>query len=148
MLLQEGTVTLARFPKPTGPVDESVLAAAEYIRRTIKAVRDGELSIQKKKKKGKNVESDYNPNEPKSLKIFVASKFPEWQEEALAVVKANYDAATGKFDDAKIRTELGAKGMLKNKKTMPFIQQEKVHDPSLSLVKKEGLTITYLCRKK
>ncbi|KAI8142765.1 leucyl-tRNA synthetase [Fennellomyces sp. T-0311] len=125
ILKKEGTVTLAAFPKPSAPVDESILEAAEYIRRTIKAVRDAELNLQKKKKKGKQVQSEYNPNAAKSLKIFVASKFPEWEEEVLAVAKANYDAATGKFDDVKVRQDLGAKGLGKNKRVMPFYQAQK-----------------------
>lgn len=79
------------FPQPTAPVDDSILAAAEYVRRTIKSIRDTELSLQKKKKKGKDVKSDYNPNAPKSIKIFVANKFPEWQEQVLAIAKEHYD---------------------------------------------------------
>ncbi|KAF7730873.1 cytosolic leucyl tRNA synthetase [Apophysomyces ossiformis] len=132
VLKKDGTIMNARFPEPSGPVDETILAAAEYIRRTIKSVRDAELNLLKKKKKGKTVESEYQPNAPKSLKIYVASKFPEWQEDGIEVLKANYDQATGKFDDVKIRQELGAKGMLKNKKTMPFIQEQK------KLVEKNG----------
>ncbi|KAI7877197.1 leucyl-tRNA synthetase [Lichtheimia hyalospora FSU 10163] len=125
LLKKDGTVTSVLFPQPTAPVDDSILAAAEYVRRTIKSIRDTELNLQKKKKKGKDVKSDYNPNAPKSIKIFVANKFPEWQEQVLAIAKSYYDEATGKFDDVKIRQELGAKGMLKDKKVMPFLQTEK-----------------------
>ncbi|KAI9316306.1 leucyl-tRNA synthetase [Dichotomocladium elegans] len=125
ILKKDGSVTNQPFPKADQPVDETILAAAEYIRHTVKSVRDAEIGLQKKKKKGKNVETDYNPNAAKSLKVYVASKFPEWQEDVLAIAKANYDAATGKFDDVKIRQELGAKGMLKNKKVMPFFQAQK-----------------------
>ncbi|KAI9024276.1 leucyl-tRNA synthetase [Phycomyces nitens] len=125
------SVVDAPFPQPTAPVDEVVLASADYVRRTIKAVRDAELNLIKKKKKGKAAEEDYKPNSPKSLKIYVATKFPEWQEDCIKVLRANYDAS-GKFDDNKIRAELGAKGMLKNKKTMPFVQEQK------KLVEKRG----------
>ncbi|KAI9493444.1 leucyl-tRNA synthetase [Zychaea mexicana] len=125
VLKKEGTVTLAAFPKPSAPVDESILEAAEYIRRSIKSIRDAELNLQKKKKKGKQLESDYKPNAPKSLKIFVASKFPEWEEEILTVAKIGYDETTGKFDDVKVRQELSAKGLQKNKRVMPFYQAQK-----------------------
>lgn len=91
LLHKEGTITAAKFPEPSGPVDESVLAAANYIRNTIKAVRDAENNLQKKKKKGKSVENPYNPNAPKKLSIFVANKFPDWQEEVLAIAKSHYD---------------------------------------------------------
>ncbi|KAI7849907.1 leucyl-tRNA synthetase [Circinella umbellata] len=125
ILKKEGTVTSVTFPQPSAPVDESVLEAAEYIRRTIKSIRDAEINLQKKKKKGKQVESNYNPNAAKSLKIFVANKFPEWEEEILALAKTGYDEATGKFDDVKVRQALGSKGLLKNKRVMPFYQAQK-----------------------
>ncbi|CAO3660097.1 unnamed protein product [Rhizopus stolonifer] len=130
VLKKEGLVVNASFPKPTAPVDEILEAATRYIRRTTKAIRDAELNLIKKKKKGKTAETEYKPTEDKSLKIFVATKFPEWQEASLKVMKAHY--ADGKFDDVKIRQELGAQGMLKDKKIMPFIQEQK------KLVEKEG----------
>lgn len=98
-LLQDGTVTSVSFPQPTAPVDDSILAAAEYVRRTIKSIRDAELNLQKKKKKGKDVKSDYNPNAPKSIKIFVANKFPEWQEQVLAIAKNHYDEVCQKHSE-------------------------------------------------
>ncbi|KAI8379665.1 leucyl-tRNA synthetase [Radiomyces spectabilis] len=125
ILHKDGSVTNAAFPQPSGSVDESLLDASSYIRRTVKAVRDAELNLQKKKKKGKAVEVEYKPSEPKSLKIFVSAKFPQWQEDCIAVMKSHYDQSTGKFDDVKIRAELGAQGILKNKKTMPFVQEQK-----------------------
>lgn len=130
VLKKEGLVVSAPFPKPSAPVDESLEAATRYIRRTTKAIRDAELNLIKKKKKGKAAESEYKPSEPKSLKIFVATKFPEWQEASLNVMKAHYN--NGEFDDVKIRQELGAQGMLKDKKVMPFIQEQK------KLIAKEG----------
>ncbi|KAG1462441.1 hypothetical protein G6F46_004324 [Rhizopus delemar] len=130
VLKKEGLVVSAPFPKPSAPVDESLEAATRYIRRTTKAIRDAELNLIKKKKKGKAAESEYKPSEPKSLKIFVATKFPEWQEASLNVMKVHYN--NGEFDDVKIRQELGAQGMLKDKKVMPFIQEQK------KLIAKEG----------
>ncbi|KAG1379388.1 hypothetical protein G6F61_004992 [Rhizopus arrhizus] len=130
VLKKEGLVVSAPFPKPSAPVDESLEAATRYIRRTTKAIRDAELNLIKKKKKGKAAESEYKPSEPKSLKIFIATKFPEWQEASLNVMKAHYN--NGEFDDVKIRQELGAQGMLKDKKVMPFIQEQK------KLIAKEG----------
>lgn len=80
----------APFPKPTSPVDEILMAATVYIRRTIKAIRDAETATQKKKK-GKAAQVTFNPNAPKSLHIYVATKFPEWQEDCVQALKANYD---------------------------------------------------------
>ncbi|ORZ16903.1 leucyl-tRNA synthetase [Absidia repens] len=120
----DGLVVDALFPKPTAPVDEILMAATVYIRRTIKSIRDAETATQKKKK-GKAAQITFNPNAPKSLSIYVATKFPEWQEDCVQALKANYNQATGKFDDVKVREVLGAKGILKNKKTMPFVQEQK-----------------------
>ncbi|KAG1085911.1 hypothetical protein G6F42_021201 [Rhizopus arrhizus] len=121
VLKKQGLVVDARFPKVTAPVDESLDAATRYIRKTIKAIRDAEINAMKKKKGKAAVE--YNAKDPKSLKIYVATKFPEWQEACLAAMKANF--VDGNFDDVKIRQELGAQGVLKNKKAMPFVQEQK-----------------------
>lgn len=122
VLKKDGLVVDARFPKATAPVDRTLDEATRYVRKTTKSIRDAELNLLKKKK-GKAVVNEFKANEPKSLKIFVATKFPEWQEGCLAVLKENYQ--NGVFDDAKIRTELGAQGLLKNKKAMPFVQEQK-----------------------
>lgn len=122
LLHEEGTVMSARFPV-AGTVDDVVLAQAEYMRKTIKAVRDAEINLLKKKKKGKAVENEYKPDAPKSLKVYVANKFPEWQEDVISVVRTHYK--DGEFEDVAIRQELGAKGILKNKKVMPFVQEIK-----------------------
>ncbi|MBM6383972.1 MAG: leucine--tRNA ligase [Paenibacillus sp.] len=122
VLKKDGLIVDARFPKATAPVDRALDEATRYVRKTTKSIRDAELNLLKKKK-GKAVVNEFKANEPKSLKIFVATKFPEWQEGCLAVLKENYQ--NGVFDDAKIRTELGAQGLLKNKKAMPFVQEQK-----------------------
>ncbi|KAI9363838.1 leucyl-tRNA synthetase [Pilaira anomala] len=122
VLKKDGLVVDALFPKATAPVDRALDEATRYIRKTTKSIRDAELNLLKKKK-GKAAVNEFKANEPKSLKIFVATKFPEWQEACLAVLKSNYN--NGVFDDAKIRTELGAQGLLKNKKAMPFVQEQK-----------------------
>lgn len=121
VLKKQGLIVDARFPKVSAPVDESLDAATRYIRKTIKSIRDAEINAMKKKKGKATVE--YNAKDPKSIKIYVATKFPEWQEACLASMKANF--ADGKFDDVKIRQELGAQGVLKNKKAMPFVQEQK-----------------------
>ncbi|KAI8358400.1 leucyl-tRNA synthetase [Blakeslea trispora] len=130
VLGRDGLVVSAHFPTPSAPVDESLDDATRYIRKTTKAVRDAEIALGKKKKKGKVAENEYKPNEPKSLKIYAATKFPEWQEACLATMKDSFK--DGQFDDVKIRAELGAQGVLKNKKVMPFVQEQK------KLVLKDG----------
>ena len=55
----------------------------------VKSVRDLEILSQRKKNKGKG--ESFDPSKPKSLKLFVATRFPEWQDFAVGAVKQNYD---------------------------------------------------------
>ncbi|CAJ0912618.1 5884_t:CDS:2, partial [Entrophospora sp. SA101] len=116
VLQKDGFIVNASFPSPSEPVDESLIEAIEYIRKLIKNIRDLEGASQKKKKKGSKADN-FDPNKPKSLKLFVATKFPEWQDLVVEAIKQNYDEESNSFDDGKIRANLGEKGILKNKKT-------------------------------
>ncbi|KAJ2960466.1 hypothetical protein NQZ79_g4178 [Umbelopsis isabellina] len=123
LLAQPETVMSARFPEPSVQVDLSLLAAAEYVRKTVKSIRDTELAQLKKKKK--QTEVTYNPDAPKTLKLYVATSFPEWQDAGIQVLKENYDESTGKFEDVKIREQLKSQGLMANKKMMPFLNEQK-----------------------
>ncbi|KAJ2338424.1 cytosolic leucyl tRNA synthetase [Coemansia erecta] len=106
--------------------DYSLISVGEYIRKTVRSARDAEIALQKRSKKSKGGSaSGVDLSKPKALDIYVAHEFPAWQEEVIAALKANFDAATGKFDDKKVLSTLGANGMLKNKKVMPFAQEIK-----------------------
>ncbi|KAF9429588.1 cytosolic leucyl tRNA synthetase [Entomortierella beljakovae] len=125
LLGKKGLIVNARWPK-TGPVDEEVLVEADYIRRQVGNVRSTETQALKKKKKGKA--DVFDPNKPKKITILIASKFPEWQESAIEVLKGAFipGGKDGKhFDDDKIKKELGAKGLMKDKKVMPFVHDVK-----------------------
>ncbi|KAI8885081.1 leucyl-tRNA synthetase [Backusella circina FSU 941] len=130
VLKNDTLVVSTPFPKPTAEVDEVLEASIRYIRKTTKSVRDAELNLMKKKKKGKATEADYKPDQPKSLTVYIATKFPEWQEVTLGIMKDNYK--DGKFEDVNIRKQLADKGMLKDKKVMPFVNEQK------KLIEKEG----------
>ncbi|KAG2187864.1 hypothetical protein INT44_000614, partial [Umbelopsis vinacea] len=123
LLAKPDTIMNAKFPEPTAEIDLAVLAAAEYIRKTVKSIRDTELAQLKRKKK--QTENAYNPDAPKVLKLYVATSFPEWQDGGIQVLKDNFDQATGKFDDAKIREQLKTQGLMANKKMMPFLNEQK-----------------------
>ncbi|KAF9914119.1 cytosolic leucyl tRNA synthetase [Lobosporangium transversale] len=128
LLGKEGLVVNARWPK-SGPVDEDVLQEVDYLRRQITNVRSTETQANKKKKKGKA--DVFDPAKPKKITILIASKFPEWQETAIEVLKSAYNPASssenaGKvFDDDKIKKDLTSKGLLKDKKVMPFVHDLK-----------------------
>lgn len=121
----------ARWPTDIpAEVDHSLIAAGEYIRQIVKAVRDEEISMQKKaakKKKGAAAAAAavFDPNAPKTLDIFVAGEFPAWQEDIITVLKDNYETNGGRFDEKAIVGALGKRGLLKNKKAMPFAQDTK-----------------------
>ncbi|KAJ2785261.1 cytosolic leucyl tRNA synthetase [Coemansia interrupta] len=122
------SVLRARWPAdlPSEP-NHALVAAGEYARSVVHSVRDAEAGLQKRtKKKGAAKAVEFNPAAPKTIDIYVASKFPEWQEDVIAVLKDNYDSASGKFDDKQIIAALNQKGIMKqNKKAMPFAQEIK-----------------------
>ncbi|KAJ7670528.1 leucine-tRNA ligase [Mycena rosella] len=126
------SVQLALWPTPAAPVDLAVIEAGAYMRGTIKTIRDAEVSLvkmlNKTKAKGGKKDGDkprYDPKEPKSVRIYVATTFPEWQDTCVQVVKESYDATADKVDDAKVRTLLTERGLIKDKRAMPFVQDFK-----------------------
>ena len=119
------SIQLALWPTPASAVDTSAVEAGNYMRGTIKTIRDAELTLIKKLSRGKS--SPYDPKKPKAVRVYVASRFPEWQNECIEAVKGAYDGETQKVDDAKARELLQAKGLLKDKRAMPFIQLFKVY---------------------
>lgn len=119
------SIQSAQFPKSTGPINRVVLESGNYIRSTLKEIRDAELSFMKKKAKGKT-SGGYDPAKPKGVKVYVSKGFPEWQEQAVAMVKDAFDEKAGAVDEAKLRSELAAKGLAKDKKYNPFIASFKV----------------------
>ncbi|KAK3823986.1 MAG: leucyl-tRNA synthetase [Linnemannia elongata] len=125
VLGKEGLIVNARWPK-AGPVDEKVLQEMDYLRRQLANVRAAETQANKKKKKGKT--DAFDPMKPKKITILLAAKFPEWQEASIAVLQGAYQPENkdGKlFDDDKVKKELAAKGMMKDKKVMPFLHDLK-----------------------
>ena len=135
ILKESGSVQTARWPEPPSNWQPSpdLIAAGQYMRGTLKTMRDAELSLAKKKAK-KGTVGAYDPSAAvKNVNIFVASKFPQWQDESVEVMQRAYDEKTGTVDDAKIKEELAAKGLLKDKRIMPFIQAQKVCHKSFCL---------------
>ncbi|THH28181.1 hypothetical protein EUX98_g6001 [Antrodiella citrinella] len=117
------SVQHARWPV-TPPADRVIIDAGTYMRETTKTMRDAELSLLKKLTKGKGAAqaAAYDPKKPKAVRIYVATGFPEWQNACVQIVKDAYDEAADKVDDAKARDLLKERGMIKDKRAMPFIQ--------------------------
>ncbi|RKO84472.1 hypothetical protein BDK51DRAFT_27993, partial [Blyttiomyces helicus] len=120
LLKKPQSVMHARWPVLTPPADSaSLLAAAEYVRGLGARIRSAEDQASKKKaKKGAAAEADESG--PRTLRLYVASTFPAWQDEALAVLKETWDEATKKLSGNE-KQLLAKKGLMKNKAVMPFI---------------------------
>ena len=127
-VLQEPvTVQKALWPTPSTAPDRTVLDAGLYMRAVIKNMRDAELGLLKKMSKGKQGQSmSYDPKKPKSVRVYVATSFPQWQDTCVQIVKDSYHSESDKVDDAKVRALLTEKGLIKDKRAMPFIQAFKV----------------------
>lgn len=129
ILKEPTTVQNALWPKLSKPVDRTVLDAGAYVRSTVKNLRDAETALLKKMNKGKGKGAQpplYDPKKPKSVRIYAATTFPDWQNECVQIVKDSYDAEKDKVDDAKVRTLLTERGLIKDKRAMPFVQAFKV----------------------
>ncbi|GAA5982156.1 hypothetical protein JCM11641_000605 [Rhodosporidiobolus odoratus] len=123
-ILSESTsVQLAPFPKADAPADQGITDAATYVRSKVKEIRDAELGFAKKKAKGKGANAGFDPAKPKACKIWVAKSFPEWQETAVEVVKEAWAEETKSVDNKKVKDLLTAKGLIKDKRYMPFVAQ-------------------------
>jgi valyl-tRNA synthetase len=82
-----------RWPE-AGPIDLTIMAAAKYLDDTLHTVRlrmsQGPQTGGKKKKKGKGPSGP--PPKALSIKIFVATEYPESSQKVLLFLQANYDA--------------------------------------------------------
>ncbi|TDL26973.1 leucyl-tRNA synthetase [Rickenella mellea] len=120
VLKEPKSVQLARWPSVSRPIDRAVLEAGTYMRGTVKMIRDSELNMLKRLSKSKS--APFDPKKPKSVHIYVATKFPEWQDQCVQLVQDAYDAKKDKVDDQKVRELLTSRGLMKDKRAMPFVQ--------------------------
>ena len=118
------SVQFALWPEPSTPVDRAILQSGQYMRGTIKMIRDAELAMLKKMSKSKS--TPFDPKKPRSVRIYVATTFPEWQNRCVKIVEEAYDAEKEKVDDKKVRELLAKEGLIKDKRAMPFAQLFKV----------------------
>lgn len=124
------SVQFALWPTPSQTVSPTIIEAGNYMRGTIKTIRDAEASLLKSltKAKGKKgpVEGQFDPTKPKAVRIYVSTSFPEWQNTCVQVIQDSYSKEEDKVDDAKVKDALVAHGLIKDKRAMPFIQLFKV----------------------
>ena len=149
LLHEPKSIQLALWPEPSRPVDKAIVDSGVYMRNTVKMIRDAELNMMKKINKGKRgkdgSDAPFDPKKPKSVRIYVATAFPEWQDACVQAVKDAYVEETDKVDDVKVRELLTQTGLIKDKRAMPFIQLFKVSSRT-SGIRSSGLT--ELCQKR
>ena len=123
------SVQLALWPTPSDPVDRTLIEAGQYMRGTIKAIRDTEVSLLKalaRMKGRKTSDTFYDHKKPKAVRIYVATAFPDWQDTCMQIIKEAYSKEEDKVDDAKVKELLTERELIKDKRAMPFIQAFKV----------------------
>lgn len=113
--------------------EELVIAvdAGAYMRAAVKNVRDAEITLARKSKKGAAAATGSGK---KAVRLIVATSFPPWQDACITVVKEVLDGGkkdASDLDEAKLKSALTAKGLLKDKRVMPFVQALKVRSFSL-----------------
>jgi leucyl-tRNA synthetase len=127
ILAEPESIQLARWPTPSKPVDETIIESVAYMRSTIKTIRDAEITLVKKMAKAKGGQASFDPKKPKSVRIYVTTEFPEWQDQCVQAVKDSYSKERDTVDDVKVRKILTQNALIKNKAAMPFVQLLKVY---------------------
>lgn len=117
ILGEKETVQRAQFPEPLTSVDAGYIDAAEYIKMTVRNIRTTEISLAKRKGKGKAQGIPFDPSKPRGCRIFVSKEFPEWQDKCIEIVRDNFDGSSGKVDDKAVRAGLEKAGLFKDKRT-------------------------------
>ncbi|KAF1991686.1 leucyl-tRNA synthetase [Aulographum hederae CBS 113979] len=99
------------------PANAALTATREYIRATSSNITSAEGGQLKKIAKGKTLQFD--PNKDKKLTIFVAQRYPAWQEKYIDLVREAFDKVKISLDVKALTPKIAKPDM---KKAMPFIQ--------------------------
>jgi leucyl-tRNA synthetase len=65
-----------------------------------------------------------NADGPKTLRLYYASEFPEWQEKCMEALRTTWDDATNAFT-GKERDAIAKAGLISDKRIMPFVSMIK-----------------------
>ncbi|KAG0159749.1 hypothetical protein PDIDSM_7273 [Penicillium digitatum] len=120
VLKKSESIHYAQFPVVPEPSPE-LTAAQNYVRSTASNIMGSEANFTKKLSKGKAI--TFDPRKPKKLTIFVAKKFPNWQEKYIDLVRDSFDSLNLSFNDKELNAKVGKFGEMK--KAMPFVQNLK-----------------------
>jgi leucyl-tRNA synthetase len=119
VLGEPSTIQKALFPVAPEP-DPALTAAYRYVRNISSNITSAEAAQLRKKAKGKDVGLD--PTKPKKLTIFVAAKFPDWQEKYVDILHSVWDGQKMTIDEAKLMAEMKKIAGPELKKAMSFVQ--------------------------
>jgi leucyl-tRNA synthetase len=117
VLKKSESIHFAQFPTVPEPSHE-LTAAQTYVRATTSNIMGSEANFAKKLSKGKA--ATFDPRKPKKLTIYVAKKFPAWQEKYIDLVRESFDSLSISFNDKELSSKIGKLGEMK--KAMPFVQ--------------------------
>jgi leucyl-tRNA synthetase len=133
ILKEPRSIQHALFPEPAAKLDEPLLRQLTFVRDTIvKAIRDGEAHQSKKASKAKGgkqtATTAYDAMRPiseKAVRIFVAQRYPVWQERTMSTLRELRAAAEGvevtNKDIKEAMAKLDGGAFLKaEKRAMPF----------------------------
>lgn len=112
ILGNSGSVQNAKFPRASAPISQGLLDSLDYVKELARAVRDAEATAVRLMK-GQN---QIDKSKPVEVNFFVATSFPEWQDECIELVRELFEAQT--LDDNKIIKARICKDM---KRAMPFV---------------------------
>lgn len=119
ILKEKTSIHNALFPEPSAPVDQSIIDSVNSIRTLITSIRSAEASFAKKKAKGKAT-AGFDPSKPKAVRIFTTREFPGWQTTCIESMKESWDDKQKGLDMAKLKASLASRGLMKEKRAMPF----------------------------
>ncbi|KAI0299066.1 leucine-tRNA ligase [Multifurca ochricompacta] len=109
-------------PHPTRTLADTFQSHRRTDDRRGRTVRDAELTLLKKLGKAKGGPPPFDPKKPRAVRVYVATRFPEWQDACVQAVQAAWSPEAGRVDDAKVRALLTERGLIKDKRAMPFVQ--------------------------
>ncbi|KAJ6189696.1 hypothetical protein N7519_004604 [Penicillium mononematosum] len=114
VLKKSESIHFAQFPAVPEPSPE-LTAAQNYQHHGLR----GQLHQEALQGQGHYL----RPRKPKKLTIFVAKKYPNWQEKYIDLVRESFDSLNLSFNDKELNAKVGKFGEMK--KAMPFVQNLK-----------------------
>lgn len=118
ILQKDSSIQNALYPTVSSP-DPVLVAIRDYVKNTTSNISQTESRQMKKMAKGK--QTAFDPTKSKKLTVFVAEKYPEWQQRYRDTFQRHFETE-GNSDLKGVATQIDKKEM---KKAMPVLQSLK-----------------------